>query len=77
VGLSPVVAVLMLGTLVVGYGNGLEAVYGNTVVQRASPKESLGALTGLLVSGSFLADAFGSAVGPLCQHGLRHPLPGN
>jgi MFS family permease len=63
VGLSPVVAVLMLGTLVVGYGTGLGAVYGNTLVQRGSPKESLGVLTGLLVSGSFLADVLGSAVG--------------
>jgi MFS family permease len=73
VGLSPVVAVLMLGTLVVGYGNGLEAVYGHTLVQRGSPKESLGVLTGMLVSGTFLADAFGSAVGGIAVELITAP----
>jgi MFS family permease len=73
VGLSPVVGVLMLGTLVVGYGNGLEAVYGHTLVQRGSPKESLGVLTGLLVSGTFLADAFGSAVGGIAVELITAP----
>jgi predicted MFS family arabinose efflux permease len=72
-GLSPVVVVLMLGTLVVGYGNGLATVYGNTLVQQDSPKDSLGVITSLLISGSYLAEAIGSAVGGIAVELIAAP----
>lgn len=62
-GLSPVVVVLVIGALIAGFGNGLESICGNTLLQVDIPKESLGALMGLLLSGTFVADAIGSVVG--------------
>jgi MFS family permease len=62
-GLSPVVAVLVVAAVVAGVGNGMESVCGNTLVQRGTPRESLGAVMGVVLSGSFLANALGSVVG--------------
>jgi MFS family permease len=62
-GLSPVVGVLVLGALIAGFGNGLESICGNTLLQGDTPRESIGVLMGLVMSGSFLADALGSVVG--------------
>ncbi|SDM40782.1 MFS transporter [Allokutzneria albata] len=62
-GLAPVVGLVVLGALVAGLGNGLESVCGNTLLQRDAPKESLGVVLGVVLSGSFLADAAGSALG--------------
>lgn len=62
-GVAPAVLVLVLGALVAGLGNGFESICGNTLLQGDTPKESLGVLMGLLMSGTFLADAMGSLVG--------------
>jgi MFS family permease len=62
-GLSPVVAVLVTTAVIAGVGNGLESVCGNTLLQRGTPQESLGVVMGVVLSGSFLANAIGSAIG--------------
>jgi MFS family permease len=62
-GLSPAVAVLVLAGVVAGVGNGMESVCGNTLLQRGAPAESLGLVMGVVLSGSFLANALGSIVG--------------
>lgn len=62
-GLAPVVAVLVAAALIAGIGNGMESVWGYTLLQRSTPQESLGVLMGLVLSGSFLATALGSVVG--------------
>jgi MFS family permease len=72
-GLSPVVVVLVLGALVAGFGNGLESICGNTLLQGNAPKESLGVLMGLLLSASFLADAVGSVVGGVVVEAITAP----
>jgi MFS family permease len=72
-GLSSVVVVLVLGALVAGFGNGLESICGNTLLQGNAPKESLGVLMGLLLSASFLADAVGSVVGGVVVEAITAP----
>jgi MFS family permease len=62
-GLSPVVAVLVVAAVVAGAGNGMELVCGNTLLQRGTPQESLGVVMGIVLSGAFLANALGSVVG--------------
>ncbi|WP_168200554.1 MFS transporter [Allokutzneria sp. NRRL B-24872] len=72
-GLAPVTAVVVLGALVAGFGNGLESLCGNTLLQRDAPKESLGVVLGVVLSGSFLADAAGSALGGLLVETISAP----
>jgi len=62
-GLTPALLLLVVGALVAGFGNGLESVCGTTLLQRSAPKESLGVLMGVVLSGSFLANALGSIAG--------------
>ncbi|MDQ3786951.1 MAG: MFS transporter [Actinomycetota bacterium] len=62
-GLSPVVAVLVATAVIAGAGNGMESVCGNSLLQRGTPPESLGVIMGVVLSGSFLANAIGSVVG--------------
>ncbi len=62
-GVSPAVAALVTAAVVAGVGNGMESVCGNSLLQRSTPRESLGAVMGVVLSGSFLANALGSAVG--------------
>jgi MFS family permease len=62
-GLSPVVAVLVTTAVIAGIGNGLESVCGNSLLQRSTPQESLGVVMGIVLSGSFLSNALGSAIG--------------
>jgi MFS family permease len=62
-GVSPVVAVLVAAAVVAGIGNGMESVCGNSLLQRSTPQESLGVVMGVVLSGSFLANALGSVVG--------------
>ncbi|MCP3804836.1 MFS transporter [Allokutzneria sp. A3M-2-11 16] len=72
-GLAPLAAVVVLGALVAGVGNGLESVCGNTLLQRDAPKESLGVVLGVVLSGSFLADAAGSALGGVLVEWISAP----
>jgi MFS family permease len=62
-GLSPIVAVLVTTAVIAGIGNGLESVCGNSLLQHSTPRESLGVVMGVVLSGSFLANALGSAIG--------------
>jgi len=62
-GLAPVVAVLLSGAVVAGFGNGLENVCANTLLQRTARKDSLGTLMGMVMSASYLANALGSLIG--------------
>lgn len=62
-GLSPAIALLIASGVVAGLGNGMESVCGNTLIQRGAPTGSLGVVMGVVLSGSFLAHALGSAVG--------------
>lgn len=62
-GLAPAAAVLLSGAVVAGFGNGLENVCANTLLQRTAPKESLGTLMGMVMSASYIANAVGSLVG--------------
>jgi MFS family permease len=62
-GLSPAVAVLVTAAVIAGLGNGMESVCGNSLLQRSAPQESLGVVMGVVLSGSFLANAVGSAIG--------------
>lgn len=62
-GLSPAIALLIAAGVVAGLGNGMESVCGNTLLQRGAPEQSLGVVMGVVLSGTFLANALGSAVG--------------
>ncbi|MFG2502209.1 MFS transporter [Streptomyces sp. NPDC048441] len=62
-GLAPVLAVLVAAALFTGYGNGLEAVTGTTLLQGTKAKGSIGMLMGVVASGSYLANAVGSVAG--------------
>jgi MFS family permease len=65
-GLAPVVAVAAMGQAVAGFGNGLQNIAADTLIQRAVPPELLGRVFGLVstaaVGGTTLAYAAG---GPL------------
>lgn len=65
-GLAPVVAVAATGQAVAGFGNGLQNIAADTLIQRAVPPELLGRVFGLIstaaVGGTTLAYAAG---GPL------------
>ncbi|GAA3084491.1 MFS transporter [Streptosporangium carneum] len=63
-GLAPVVTVVVAGAVVAGFGNGMEGISGTTLLQRAAGN-SVGLLMGVVMSGSYLADAVGSLLGGL------------
>lgn len=62
-GLAPVLLVLVAAALFTGYGNGLEAVTGVTLLQNTKARGSIGMLMGVVASGSYLANAIGSVAG--------------
>ncbi|MDX2547621.1 MFS transporter [Streptomyces sp. WI04-05B] len=62
-GLSPMVSWLVVAAFVGGFGNGVEAISGTTLLQRSSASGSIGLLMGVVMSGCYLADAIGSIVG--------------
>ena len=62
-GASPDAAALVLVTLIIGFGNGLEVIVAMRLLQRSVDRSSLGAATGALLTSTTLLDAAGSALG--------------
>jgi MFS family permease len=65
-GLAPLLAVVAAGQAVAGFGNGLENIAADTLIQRAVPREILGRVFGLVstaaIGGSTVAYAAGGLV---------------
>lgn len=65
-GLAPLLAVVAAGQAVAGFGNGLENIAADTLIQRAVPREMLGRVFGLVstaaIAGSTVAYAAGGLV---------------
>jgi len=64
-GASPNAAVLVLVTLIIGFGNGLEVVVAMRLLQKSVARPCLGAANGALLTATTLLDAAGSAIGAL------------
>ena len=62
-GASPDAAALVLISLIIGFGNGLEVIVAMRLLQRSVDRSSLGAATGALLTSTTLLDAAGSALG--------------
>lgn len=62
-GVSPLLALVVLVAGVIGVGNGVQQVCQTTLVQGATPADRVGVVMGALLSIIYLSDALGSAVG--------------
>ena len=62
-GASPDAPSLVLITLIIGFGNGLEVIVAMRLLQQSVDRSSLGAATGALLMSTTLLDAAGSALG--------------
>jgi MFS family permease len=62
-GLAPLIAVVAVSQAVGGFGNGLENVAADTLIQRAVPREMLGRVFGLVSTAAFGGSTLAYAVG--------------
>jgi MFS family permease len=62
-GLAPLIAVAAAAQMVAGFGNGLENVAADTLVQRVVPRMMLGRLFGLTSTAAFAGSALAYAIG--------------
>ncbi|WP_328847621.1 MFS transporter [Streptomyces sp. NBC_00258] len=62
-GFSPVVLILVCAAAIAGFGNGMEAISGMTMLQQTKTHGSVGMLMGVVVSGSYVGNAVGSVAG--------------
>ncbi len=62
-GLAPAVAVAVLTQATAGFGNGLENIANDTLIQCTVPRALLGRVFGVVYSGAFFASALAYAAG--------------
>jgi MFS family permease len=62
-GLAPLIAIAAVAQAVGGFGNGLENVAADTLIQRAVPREMLGRVFGLVSTAAFGGSTLAYAVG--------------
>jgi MFS family permease len=62
-GVSPVLGLALLGQALAGAGNGWENVATDTLIQRGSPRNRLGAVFGTVYTAPYLAEVVAYAVG--------------
>lgn len=62
-GLAPAIAIAAIAQAVGGFGNGLENVAADTLIQRAVPREMLGRIFGLVSTAAFGGSTLACAAG--------------